>query len=82
MNFTLATDAGELNLTGEVTGIGDYNAVAGFSEILEIYGMRCPVLTIDGLVKCKEALSRPKDKILLAELKALREIRLREANEG
>ena len=75
LNFTLTTDLGDLDLLGEVTGLGGYGEVLSFSEELELFGMRCKVLTLEGLIKTKQATGRAKDLRLLPELEALLEIR-------
>ncbi|HEY2921385.1 MAG TPA: nucleotidyltransferase [Candidatus Binatia bacterium] len=75
LNFTLTTDLGDLDILGEVTGLGLYPAVLTFSEELEIFGIRCKVLTLEGLITSKRAVSRAKDLLLLPELEALLEIR-------
>lgn len=75
LNFTLSTDAGDIDLIGEVHGIGYYNEVAKCSEILEIYGIKCHVLTLEALIKVKRLLARPKDIQILIELEALLQIR-------
>lgn len=72
--FTLATDFGDLDLFGELLGLGQYEEVLRFAEELELFGLPCKVLTLEGLVKSKEATGRPKDQRLLPELKALLEI--------
>ena len=77
LNFTFSTDIGDIDLIGEVSGIGNYNGVLKYSEILEIYGMQCNVLTIEGLIKSKKAVGRPKDELVVKELDALLEIRKR-----
>ncbi|MCZ6626006.1 MAG: nucleotidyltransferase [Deltaproteobacteria bacterium] len=74
-NFTLTTDLGDLDLLGEVTGLGGYGEALSFSEELEIFGMSCKVLTLQGLIKNKRAVGRAKDLRLLPELEALLEIR-------
>lgn len=75
LNFTLTTDLGDLDLLGEVAGLGDYVQLLSFSEELELYGMACKVLTLEGLIKTKKAAGRRKDLMLLPELEALIEIR-------
>ena len=75
LNFTLTTDLGDLDLLGEVAGLGGYAEVLSFSEELELFGMRCRVLTLEGLIKTKRAVGRAKDLRLLPELEALLEIR-------
>ena len=75
MNFTLSTNLGDLDILGEVSGLGGYAEALQFSEELELYGMRCRVLTLEGLIKTKKAAGRTKDLMLLPELEALIEIR-------
>jgi predicted nucleotidyltransferase len=75
LNFTLTTDLGNLDILGEVTGLGAYSEALAFSEEIEIFGMRCKVLTLEGLIKTKRAVGRAKDQRLLPELEALLEIR-------
>jgi len=75
LNFTLSADIGDLDLIGEVTGLGSYEQVMGFSEVLEIYGIPCHVMTLEGLILSKKAAGRPKDLKLIPELEALIEIR-------
>ena len=75
LNFTLTTDLGDLDILGEVTGLGGYPSVLTFSEEIEIFGTRCKVLTLEALITSKRAVSRAKDLLLLPELEALLEIR-------
>jgi hypothetical protein len=74
-NFTLMTDVGAVDILGEVSGLGNYQNLLPFSEELEFFGLRCRVLTLEGLIKTKRAAGRPKDLMLLPELEALLEIR-------
>ena len=75
LNFALSTDIGDIDLIGEIQGVGYYNDALKYSETMEIYGMQCHVLTIEGLIKSKKAAGRPKDKPVIKELEALLEIR-------
>jgi predicted nucleotidyltransferase len=75
LNFTLTTNVGDLDILGEVSGIGGYQELLAFSEELELYGLRCKVLTLEGLIKNKRAVARAKDLRLLPELEALLAIR-------
>jgi hypothetical protein len=77
LNFTLTTDTdlGDLDLLGEVAGLGGYADVLSFSEELELFGMHCKVLTLEGLIKNKQTVRRAKDLRLLPELEARLEIR-------
>jgi hypothetical protein len=75
MNFTLTTDVGDGDILGEVTGMGNYQQVEAFSEEMEIFGINCKVLTLEGLIKAKRAVGRSKDLRILPELEALLELR-------
>lgn len=81
LNFTFCTDIGDIDLLGEISGIGTYEDVLKFSETMEIYGMDCKVLTIDGLIKSKEAAGRQKDEAVIKELRALQEIQRQKKKE-
>lgn len=77
LNFTFSTDIGDIDLLGEVKGLGTYDEVMKYSETMEIYNMECYVLSLEGLIKNKKAVGREKDKGALIELEALLEIRKR-----
>jgi hypothetical protein len=74
MNFTLTTDLGDLDLFGEVTGIGQYDKVKALAITVELFGRNYDVLSAEGLILSKRAAGRPKDLLVLPELEALREI--------
>jgi len=73
LNFTLSTELGDLDLLGEVIGLGDYAAALAVSEPVELFGRTFAVLTLDALIASKKAAGRPKDLLVLPELEALRE---------
>jgi hypothetical protein len=73
VNFTLATDLGDIDLLGEVAGVGDYAAALAESEEVELFGATFRVLNLDALIASKRAAGRPKDLMVLPELEALRE---------
>ena len=73
LNFTLTTDVGDIDLMGEVAGVGDYAAALAASERVELFGATFDVLTLDALIASKRAAGRPKDLLVLPELEALRE---------
>jgi hypothetical protein len=72
-NFTLTCDAGDVDLLGEVTGIGGYREVAALATPMTLFGSEVLVLDLDGLERCKRAVGRAKDLIDLAEIAALRD---------
>lgn len=73
-NFTLTTDLGDIDLLGEVAGVGAYDEALASSIKMKFYGIECQVLSLEALIKAKRAAGRPKDLLLLPELEALREI--------
>jgi hypothetical protein len=73
LNFTLTTDVGDIDLLGDVVGVGDYGAALAASGRVELFGATFDVLTLDALIASKRAAGRPKDLLVLPELEALRE---------
>jgi len=73
LNFTLATDLGDLDLLGEITGVGAYPEVRVAAVDVVLFGRSFAVLSLDALIRAKQAAARPKDLLSLPELKALRE---------
>lgn len=74
LNFTLVTDLGDLDLLGEVPGLGGYPEVKAVSVMLPLFGRSCAVLSLDGLIRAKRAVGRPRDLEAVKELEALREL--------
>jgi hypothetical protein len=68
LNFTLKTDLGDLDVLGEVTGIGRYDAVAQLAADQEVAGLRLAVLSLDGLERARRAAGRVKDLLDLEEI--------------
>ena len=75
LNFTLTSDAGDIDLVGEVSGLGFYAKVKRNAEEVELLGRRLWVLTIPGLIRSKKAAGREKDLRLIPELEALQALR-------
>jgi hypothetical protein len=75
LNFTLTTDAGPIDLLGEVTGLGGYSAVDAVADEFALYGHKVLVLSLDGLERSKKAAGRPKDLIDLGSIAELRKRR-------
>ncbi len=75
-NLYLDTDIGQLDCLSYVQGLGAYENIEPMSEIREISGgMRVRVLTVDSLIKAREAMNRPRDRRALLELEAIRKTR-------
>ena len=75
LNFTFDTDAGKLDLLGEVLGVGGYHDCVAHSDEAEIFGSRHRVLSLENLITAKRAAGRPKDLLALVELEAILEHR-------
>lgn len=81
-NFTLYTSAGDVDLLGEVTGLGSFGDVVAEAQQLDLFGYGVWVLGLEGLIKTKEAAGRPKDLQLLPELRGLLAIRRGDVGPG
>jgi hypothetical protein len=68
LNFTLVTDLGDIDVLGEVTGIGGYDAVLRLAGDQEVAGLPLTVLSLDGLERAKRAAGRVKDLLDLEEI--------------
>lgn len=73
LNFTFTTDVGDLDLLGEVRGVGQYDDVLHGSLIVELFGYSFNVIDIGKLIAAKRSAGRPKDLIALPELEAIQE---------
>lgn len=72
-NFTFETSIGDIDMFGEVKGIGTYREALTDSVEYEIYGVKVRAFTLNALIKSKTAADRPKDHLVLPELLALKE---------
>jgi predicted nucleotidyltransferase len=75
LNFTLTTDAGDIDLLGEITGGGRYEDLVPHAVALPLFGFQVKCLGLEKLIEVKRAAGRPKDLEAIAELEALREER-------
>lgn len=73
LNFTLTTDAGPLDLLGELAGVGPYAAVSDRSIAVMLFGQTYRCIDLETLIRAKAAAGRPKDLEVIAELEAIRE---------
>ena len=79
LNFTLTTKLGDLDLIGDITGGGSFDDLNRASELVEIEGFQCRLVSLPMLIALKRAAGRGKDREALAELEALLEERDRES---
>jgi hypothetical protein len=61
LNFTFTTDVGDVDLLGEVRGVGYYEEVLAGSVSVDLFGYRFAVIDIGKLIVAKRAAGRPKD---------------------
>jgi|SRR5438270_11311488 len=73
MNFTLETDLGDIDLLGRIDGVGEFSNVARDAISMHSYGLECEVISLDTLIRSKQAAGRAKDLSILPELEALKE---------
>jgi predicted nucleotidyltransferase len=77
-NFTFTTSLGDVDLLGEVKGLGGYDDLIKDSITVDLDGFPTHILSIPSLIIAKEAAARPKDEAGLKVLYALRESELDE----
>ena len=75
LNFTLDSEAGPIDLLGEVPGGGTYDQLLPRSVELRVFGRPCRVVTLEALIALKRAAGRPKDLEAIAELEVLLDTR-------
>jgi hypothetical protein len=75
-NFTFDTTAGSLDVLGLPAGVSGFHELMANSGVFELGdGLAVPVADIDDLIRMKRAAGRPKDRIELEVLAAVREER-------
>jgi predicted nucleotidyltransferase len=72
LNFTLTALPGDIDILGEVAGVGGYEQVAADAVLMEIYGHRVQVMSLSALERAKQAAGRLKDLADLDEIQMLR----------
>lgn len=73
LNFTLTTDAGAIDLLGEIAGAGGFGALRAHTVDVTLFGTVHQCIDIDTLIAAKRAAGRPKDLEVIAELEAIRD---------
>lgn len=74
-NFTFTTDAGDVDILGYVTGVGEYGDIAKNAVRIEFLGLPVLVMSLEDLAKSKKAAGRPKDKFHLIHIEATLRLR-------
>ena len=81
LNFTFTTDLGDIDLLGELSGVGSYPDAIRDADVMELFGFQYQVLALPNLIASKRAAGRPKDLVVVPELEAILEYQ-READQS
>ena len=73
-NFTFTTRFGDFDLIGYLEPLGDYLAVSDRAIDMHVGRLDLRVIHIDDLIAIREHLGRPKDKLSLYQLQAIKKI--------
>ena len=69
-NFTLEAEDESLDLLGEMSATGGYEAIVGRAIEMDVAGHMLKVLALEDLIRTKRAAGRPKDLAVLPVLEA------------
>jgi len=72
-NLYLKTDLGAVDCLGEVLGIGNFDEVLKNSVELQLPCGNCRILSIDALIRAKEAMNRNQDRIAAHYLRKIKQ---------
>lgn len=72
-NLHLETEWGPVDILTAILGIGDFDAVCANAVEFEMFDRKCRVISLEDLIKAKEAVSRDKDKNSIIVLRAIAE---------
>lgn len=61
-NLHLDTELGQLDCLGSVQGVGDFDAAKDQSIEVNLPAGPCRILSLDALIRSKEAMGRPRDR--------------------
>ncbi len=70
-NFTLEAEDESLDLLGEMSATGGYEAIVGRAIEMDVAGHMVKVLALEDLIRTKRAAGRPKDLAVLPVLEAM-----------
>jgi len=71
-NFTLSSDAGDIDIFAEVPGMESYEQLVENSTEVTVFGTEIKCLDLDLLITLKRAAGRPRDIEMVAQLESLR----------
>jgi len=76
-SFTFKSSVGDIDCLGTPTGTGGYDDLKASAERLDVDGLKVWVTSLTDLIEMKRAAGRPKDRIELEVLGAVRDERAR-----
>lgn len=71
--FTFTTDLGSIDIMAIPAGTDGYEDLARTADSFSLFGHRVLVAAVDDLIRMKRAAGRPKDRMMLEDLGALRD---------
>lgn len=71
-NFTFVTDAGDVDVLAMPAGVDGYDELVRNATEVDVGGFLVTLCTLDDLIRMKRAAGRPKDRIEVEVLEALR----------
>jgi hypothetical protein len=74
-NLYLQTDWGIVDILSSILGLGDFESIKANSEIIEVAGKECRLISLPDLVRAKESMGRDKDILAAKELRAIAAMR-------
>ncbi len=78
LNFTFETNLGEIDILGEVGGVGFFKEAKKTSIQVNVLGLNISVLDVAALIKSKKFAGRKKDEEMILQLEAMQELRTKE----
>jgi hypothetical protein len=70
----LRTRAGRLDVMASVPGLGGFEEISPGATIITVGDLQIPMLSLDQLIRAKQALDQPKDREHLDQLLAIRKL--------
>src|SRR5207248_1430502 len=71
-NFTLVTDAADLDVLGDVAGVDSFEGLWERAVEMELFGLAIRVASLEDLIRMKRAADRPQDRHHVMELERLK----------
>lgn len=71
-NLYLDTDCGQLDCLSAIEGLGPFEEVKEQSVEIKLDAGPCRILSVEALIRAKQAMGRPKDREAILQLEAIR----------